>query len=829
MLIRDKILLPAAAVLLSSYAPLSFSQTAPASAAAAPSEGLEEVVITAQKRTERLEDVTVAAQVVSAETLANSDIADLSDLNKLAPSVQLNGTINGRVPTGIRGVSSVSNEGTVGISSGVAIMIDGVPVPSDSFDANNVEGVQNVEILLGPQSTLGGRTAASGVINLITRSPTDTLQGNVSLTVTDDNEKKLEAFISGPMSDRIEGSLSVYDSQTSYPIENLYFNSATTQDVLGARAKLLFKVTDDLDVTLMAHNENTIGSGFNFVYNYITPGNDLLFTPGPFSQAVMLPGITPSWHNLNYASPVPDAGGDHRDFDYSMIVNDRLPGGYTLTSTTAYTQENQKQIQDLFAVDEFFFNVLCGGCNVFRNTQYQNTQVQQTSEELKIVSPVDMPVSWLAGFFYSDDTVHELELRTLPPALLNVNDEPTTKTYDLYGRATWKLSDSNSLVTGLRFNHDVLGLFYNQLGQAPYVSPIYTNDSNSSNALVGDIAFKHQFAPDSMGYVSYSRGYSPAAYNTAATLEVYQQTTPGQPAVNCNLPTSLTAAPTLANPNPPTCLSTISPPVGQEHIDSFEIGTKGTYFNHKLTLNADVFYTVYTNYQIQSFAYAPGVLTPPLALSSVGKAETKGVELDANWLVTPTTLLGFNISYIDATFADYKNAPCYGLQPTVPIYTLGQQPPEGECGQYYTGTPNPPTMPYGVATGTPYQNVTGDTMPNSPKVKFVASAEQRVPLASSSWEWVFGGTYTYRSSAQMLPDQNPYAIQGGFGLLNLSATIHRTDNKLSARFFVNNVTDHVYYTDVEDFWSGPWNGNAVIGQPARDAHIYGGVKLSASL
>jgi hypothetical protein len=93
---------------------------------------LEEVVVTATKRTERLEDIPVAAQVVSAEALAAADVADLSDLNKLVPSVELNGTINGRVPMGIRGISSVSSEGTVGISSGVAIMVDGVPVPSAS-------------------------------------------------------------------------------------------------------------------------------------------------------------------------------------------------------------------------------------------------------------------------------------------------------------------------------------------------------------------------------------------------------------------------------------------------------------------------------------------------------------------------------------------------------------------------------------------------------------------------------------------------------------------------------------------------------------------------
>ena len=90
-------------------------------------EMLEEVIITAQKRPERLEDIPVAAQVVSSQALAAANVADLSDLNNLVPSVQLNGTINGRVPTGIRGISSVSSEGTVGISSGVAVMIDGVP------------------------------------------------------------------------------------------------------------------------------------------------------------------------------------------------------------------------------------------------------------------------------------------------------------------------------------------------------------------------------------------------------------------------------------------------------------------------------------------------------------------------------------------------------------------------------------------------------------------------------------------------------------------------------------------------------------------------------
>ena len=747
--------------------------TAAESADTAASSGgaeLEEIVITAQKRPEKLQDVPVAVEVLSSQALANADVADLSDLNKLVPSVQLNGTINGRVPTGVRGISSVSNEQTVGISSGVAISIDGVPVPSDSFDANNVAGVQSVEILLGPQSTLGGRTAAAGLINFTTRGPTATLQGTATTTVTDDGEYRFEGFLSGPIVDRVEGSLSAYKFTTKYPITNLATGDKTTQDVAGSRIKLLFNVTDNLDITLMAHNENTEGKGANLVYNYITPGNDLLFTPGPFTQALLLPGYTPSWKNLVYSSPVTTAGGSHRDGDYSVIIEDRLGGGYTLTSTTAYTEEKQNQTQDLFAVDDFFWHTLTGQ-TVFYNTQNQVATVKQKSEELKVVSPTNQTVSWLAGLFYSDNSVDEVYVRTLPPAGLDVHVIPDTKTYDVYGRATWNLTSATSLVAGLRFNHDQISYKYNQYVYFPTSPPAYySQGSSDSNTVVGDIALKQRFTDNLMGYLSYSRGYSPAAYNTSATL---------------------TSNATLA-------------PVGKESINSYELGTKGTYLDHTLILNADIFDTVYTDYQIQSYAYAPGVLTPPLDLTSVGKAQTRGAELSSEWLATSTTRLSLSAAYIDAKFVTYTGAPCYGLQ----------------------------TAAEGCVTPTngasPSQNVSGATMPNSPKVKATFGLEQRIPLPNHPYAWVLGGTYTYRTHAQMLPDQNPFAIQSGFGLLNLRLGFESTDGKFAATAFMNNVTNHHYYTDVEDFWSGPWNGNAVIGQPARDAERYSGLRLTVS-
>src|ERR1700722_8262421 len=164
---------------------------------------LEEIVITAQKRVERLADVPVSASVLSSTALSNANAGDISDLDNLVPSVDLIGTFNGRVPMGIRGISSNANESTVGLASGVAIMVDGIPIPSDSMSANQLEDIKSVEVLKGPQATLGGRTASAGVINIVTRSPTDHLVVDGSLTLTDDAEERINGFLAGPLSDSV--------------------------------------------------------------------------------------------------------------------------------------------------------------------------------------------------------------------------------------------------------------------------------------------------------------------------------------------------------------------------------------------------------------------------------------------------------------------------------------------------------------------------------------------------------------------------------------------------------------------------------------------------
>jgi iron complex outermembrane receptor protein len=758
---------------------------------------LQEIVITAQKRTEKLSDVPVAASVVSESALASMNSSDISDLNKLVPSVDIVGSFNGRVPWGIRGISSNANEATVGLSSGVGIMIDGVPIPSDAVTANQLEDVKDIEVLKGPQATLGGRTASAGLINVVTRGPTEQLAGDVTVTATNDQEYRFNGFVGGPIAESLLGSLSVYGNKRDFPITNEFYGSKSDQENSGVRGKLVIKPNDALDITLSADYQKSKSEGPNFVYTYVTPGAYLLLgtTPPPLpppilatlSQAAVLAGVTPTLRNLTANSPVTESA-NISDQIYSVNIDYRI-GGLTLSSTTAYMHENQFNYQDLFVNSSFYSNNFSqafasiigpipgspGTWAPFFNEQTQDIDVNQTSQEFRIASSPDDPFNYVAGLFYSDQTVDMVATRTLTPAATDYAVNSDTKTYDIYGRSTWRFLPTTSLVTGLRYNRDELGYAYDQLGDGT----IHTANSDNSSAVVGDISLQQKLDTNWMVYATYARGYAPKVFNTG----VYS----GGNAV----------APTEA-----------LPATGQEKINHYEIGSKGTYFEQRLQINADVFYTEYKDYQVQTSESVPGNVAPILALIPAGKARTEGVEVDSTFAATQMLRVGFDFAYINAEFVDYTTAPCWGNGVTQ-TKAMGCQP-------IYNSS--------GALIGT-QQDVSGQTMPDSPRFKGTLWLEQRLPLGGSDFEGVVGGNYAYRTRTQFQPDQNPETIQGSFGILNLSAGLRQKDGKFTITAFCNNVTNHIYYVDMEDFWSGPWGSNAVVAQPARDAQRYFGLRV----
>jgi iron complex outermembrane receptor protein len=791
----------------SAWATLALAQdsatgVAPPAQSAQAAEPLQEVVITATKRAEKLSSATIAGAVLGTNKLGTSNITDVSQIGQIVPSVSLNGSFNGRVPYAIRGISSQSNEQTVGLPSGVSIEVDGIPVPSDSIMANPIEDIQNVEVLVGPQATLGGRTAAQGEINYVTKGPSDTFTGSAEVTMTDDGERHAKAFLAGPLSDKLSFSAAAWGHAVYYPVLDVNNGTYSNNNDWGGRVKIAYKPTDDLDMELMLHGAEIASHGSNFTYAYLTPGACILFTPCPpfLTQGALLPGVTPSFDNEIVKTPVTQEGVHAYDHDLTFNINYTI-GGYQVSSTTSYQHELQHNVQDLFIVDNYFFTMLTGGNVPFPNYQTQYLNIDQTTEELKLQSPANDQFNYVAGVFYSDTNTDESYFRTLPPAALNFDVTPDTATYDVYGHANWKaLPDTlpdTTLVFGARYNLDRLKYTYNQVLYAPGavaaaapnkfipgpacadpagdLIPCYSAGSSTKSAIVGDISIKQQLNPDVMAYIKYSHGYAPSAYNTAATLGFYPGTTKVMPLE----------------------------PVNQEKIDSFEIGTKGAYFDHRLRVDADAFDTIYSNFQIQTYLNGEGI-SPPLALIAAAEAETRGVEVNVTASPTERFSAYANAAYIDAKFNNFPNSPCY------PGQSLAQ------------GCHTDPT------TGGLIQNVSGDTLQNSPKFKFVIGATDTIPLDFIPMNLLVGADYTWRDSAQMLADQNPKAVQGAYGLLNLHATLSDQNDRYSVTLFVNNVANQHFVVDVEDFFGGVWSGtNTLVAQPGRDSNRYFGATMTA--
>lgn len=755
----------AALMAMSGLAPLSAQAQSTETKAESPK--LQEVVITSQKRTERLKDTPVAAAVMSADTLEKANATDISDINALVPSVQLKGSFNGRVPYSMRGISTSANEAAIGLTSGVSIMIDGVPVPSDSTAANDLQDIRRVEVLKGPQSTLGGRTASAGVINFVTQTPSKTFTGNVGATVTSDKEMRANGFVSGPINDMLAYSVSAYGSKREYPIRNLLTGENSSSESQGARAKLMLSPDKTLDLTLTGRVADGKSKGSTFTYQYLNPGAALFpyITGVGISPDVALPGIDVKYGNNEYASPV-DMKSKTQDRDISLNIEKRV-GDYTFTSTTSRMSNRQDNVQDVTVTATYFLNdpaVIPFPAPAFYNTQSLKVKPTSVTQEFKIASPLNQPISYVAGLFYSDVDV---SLETNREMFVNPKIDSVTsgnRTLGLYGRATWTVNEGTSALLGLRANRDSI-----QYSIADHATGRASSGSDTANSLVGDLTLRQKFGKDQMAYATLSKGYKPRAYNTAATLQ---------------------------NNDP---LS----PVDKERITHLELGAKTALLGGALNLSAALFNTDYKNYQVQIFDNTGGGYINNLVLSSAGKARTRGLELDAQLAVGDNTRVTASAALIDAKFLKYEGAACYP----------GQSQADG-CT----------TNAAGVGT----QDLSGKTMPDSSKFKFTLGVDHNLEQSFMPWDLRLNAQYSYRTKANLQANQNPHTLQRGYGIMNIGASASSPDNKYTVSLFVNNLFNQFYLVNAEDFFSGLWGpgGNAVIGQPARDSQRYGGVRFS---
>jgi iron complex outermembrane recepter protein len=289
--------------------------------------------------------------------------------------------------------------------------------------------------------------------------------------------------------------------------------------------------------------------------------------------------------------------------------------------------------------------------------------------------------------------------------------------------------------------------------------------------------------------LTFARGYKPKAFNTVHQFSSLQ---------DANAATSSAGA--IASD------ALAAKAVDQEKINHIEAGFKSSLLDGRMTLNAAIFNTDYDGYQVQIFDTSAVI---GLLRLVNGKARTRGAEADINWRATDSTRVSLSAAYIDAKITDFKRADCY------PTQSVAQG-----C------VPATPTV-------AAHQDLSGHPLPDSPKFKLNGSVEQRLPL--DAVDVTLGANVAYRTDSLFQANGNPQTRQPGFALLNLSMGVASKDGKYSGTFFVNNVTDHFYLTNAEDFFSGAYAvlptfapANVVIGQPARDSHRYFGARLAVS-
>lgn len=737
----------------------AWAQSAPA--ASEPAATLEEVVVTAQKRTESVRDTPAAVSVIAQDQLVQSGVSTIDDLGKAVPSlVALPATATLRPFYTIRGVST--NVITVGSPSGVAVMLDGVTLAPESLAARQLSDIANVEVLRGPQSTLGGRAASIGVINIVTRSPTDTFEGNAGGTLTTDGEYRGQAFVAGPLSDKVGFSLSGFGSHARFVTRNLTTGKHDYSEGYGLRGKLRFQLTDDLTATLATNYVHAHDSG---AFQAFVAADPTAMFRGTYPLSQALPGISVQSGNVDYRTI--DTPSQSTDDQLHTLTLDYRVGAFTLTSLSAYTHEKRDLRYDVYSQIIDWASLLSRGAFSWNNIQRSQLDIDGFNQELRAASDDLGFGRVLAGLYYDySKTAFQFDRPAFgTPIPFGANRIAKNNSFAAYTRVDLKIGTATTLTPGLRFARDKVSYLYNlQYNTTPASSTTQftRTGSSTSDTVVGDLTLKHNLSELTNVYVKYSRGYKPQVYNLDATV---------------------------------TPTNTFNP-VDKEKIDSYEGGLKGDFLDRALSFGAAVYYTRYKNFQVQ--AIDPAAAVPTFILSNAGQASTRGVEVDAALRTRNDFTINFAAAHVDARYDKFVGATCYSGQ-TAALGCI-------------------------TANGASSQNLSGARMPTAPEWKLTLGAEKRIRL-SNALDVKLGGVLNYQSEMSFDANKNPGSTQPAYTILNLSAGIAGSQDKWSVTAFVNNATDKLYLSNITDLGGRYGNKPAFTGWYGREARRYGGVRL----
>jgi iron complex outermembrane receptor protein len=588
--------------LVAGFAAVSSSNVAMAQSTGTVGVALEEIVVTAQKRSQRLEDVPVAVTAVSSEEIERRGITQMTDLTRVAPSLTIteqssatNNSIN------LRGIGTYAF--SIGVESAVAVIVDDIPLLQQAQAFSSLADIERIEVLRGPQGTLFGKNASAGVVNIVTKPPSDGFTGAVSLSATSDDQYRVQSSVSGPLGDRVGARLSAfYDDRDGY-IRNLDTgHDLNGERSYGFRGRGDFTVLDNLELSLMGSHTVKDVEGTIRTFRKVPPTAVVFGVPiGP-----TLVGIDPGDDNYKVRVNREPSGSDRQSLGSLRATLDL--DTVDLISITGY------QDWEFAFVEDFDSTNLVA---VDATAPFHGTMLTQ---ELRLVSEAGPRFEYLAGLFYSDGETKRTFQRG-PLAVANWAAESRTKSSAFFAQGTFHLTPTTHIDAGIRFNTQDIHVSFTNFAAAG--APTFTGD-DSEDATTYKLALRQDLVEGVMAYVSYATGYKGEGYDVS---------------------TGFTQ-------------SRADNPVKNEDSKAYEVGLKSRFWDGRAQLNLAGFLTDYENFQAQSFQFlADG--TAQLMLANVGKLRTKGVELELSALPFENLRIDVGAAYTDATIESFPNAQCY--------------------------------------------------------------------------------------------------------------------------------------------------------------------------
>ncbi len=700
------------------------AQEANADSAIAPND----IVVTARKVKETLQDTPVAVSVITGEFLDRTGFVQVAEVARFIPGISIS-PLNTARATGskIRGISTFSFSD--GFESSVSTVVDGVVLGREAQGFTDFLDIKSIEVIKGPQGTLFGKNASAGVINIQTNDPEFAFGGNVDATYGSFSELKLRGTVTGPLAgDKLAFRLTGTYNRRDGTLDNAIAGEPdiNNRNTYALRGKLLFQPSDNLKVVLTGD----IGHGRNRcclpTYRVAGPPsgaipfatnagvlqirdalNALGIVAGPGNRKVGVRG-----DRINEST---NSGGLALNVDYDL-------GSTSVSSITAWRKWN---------IDEF--NEADGVSNSNLNSRNGTTvATEQFTQELRLNGKLASDIDYVAGlfFFHQDLEAHgrvDIEFGLPFPPFFNVRTiadrTVATNSYAAYGEATFNLSSKASLIVGARYTHDSLLGTYRRVSTAinpaapfaaffgPNVTGIQpVKNDNFSGRIIG----RYFWTDDVMTYVSWSRGYKGLGIDVAESVNVAAVLTPG------GLPVLKPEIPTL-----------------------WEAGIRTSLFDKALTTNVTIYSQELQNLQ----TITPNAIGAALNIG-IDLLRSKGVE--AEIVLRPAALPGLTLSGA-YTLNDIKIAK-FSANPA-----LNGKSFRDNAHDFYS--------------------IIGD---------------YRTKFGSSDFEGFLRAEWSWQSSKNTDLNGAAYAKVDAYGLLNLRAGLNGPDNRFGITFSVENATDKVY-------------------------------------